>query len=141
MGDEEFSELVGNKVVEDVAIAFVIDCERRQGRTARDTRNRGSPADVQSDDRIIEVKAAGRSARGFHLWLEGRQVEEARTNPNFHVSVVDNIRQGDPSQFRLIDLHGDTLQSLLERAKEQHYYTVPFPVDVYDRLLPDGEET
>lgn len=134
-------ELVGNKTVEDAAIAYVIDYEARRGRTAYDTRHRGAPADVQSDDRLIEVKAAGRSARGYDLWLEARQVDEARRNPGFHVYVVDNVRQGDPNLFRIIDLHGDTLARLLERAKEQHYYTVPFPVAVYDGLLTHADKT
>jgi len=62
-------------------------------------------------------------------------VEELRVNPEFHVCLVDNVRQGDPSQFRLIDLHGETLVRLLQRAKEQHYYTVPLPVAVYDQLV------
>lgn len=139
--EKGFPDIVGNRAVEDAAIAFVVEYEHRHGRRAHDTRGRGAAADVESDDRIIEVKAAGRSARGFDLWLEVRQVEEARTNPTFHVYVVDNIRQGDPGQFRLIDLHGDPLQTLLERAKEQHYFAVPFPVAVYDRLLREGDET
>lgn len=134
MAEPQFGALTSNKDVEDAAIAFVIDHERRQGRTAYDTRHRGAPADVQSDDRLIEVKAAGRSARGQDLWLEVRQVEEARVNPHFHVYVVDNIRQGDPDKFRLIDLHGEALARLLERAKERRYYSVPFPVAVYDKL-------
>lgn len=130
--------LTSNKDVEDAAIAFVIDHERHHGRTAYDTRHRGAPADVQSDDRLIEIKATGRSARGQDLWLEVRQVEEARVNPNFHVYVVDNVRQGNPDKFRLIDLHGEVLARLLERAKEQRYYSVPFPVAVYDELAGDA---
>jgi hypothetical protein len=136
-----FSELVSNKTVEDAAIAFVIDYERQHGRLARDTRHRGAPADVESDDRLIEVKATGRSARGVDLPMEVRQVDEARTNSAFHVYVVDNIRQGDPRQFGLIDLFGETLARLLNRAKEQRYYTVPFPVAVYDELLSKREAT
>lgn len=124
--------LLGNRAIEDAAIAFVIDYERRFGRVAQDTRGRGAAADVESDDRIIEVKAAGGSARGADLWLETRQVEEARHNPNFHVYVVDNVRQADPEHFGLVDLHGEVLARLLQRAREQHYYTVPVPVKIYD---------
>jgi hypothetical protein len=47
---------------------------------------------------------------------------------------VENVRQGDPSQFRLIQLGGEELATLLERAVEHLYYTVPVPVAVYDRL-------
>ena len=50
---------------------------------------------------MIEVKAYGRSARGSDLWLETRQAEEARSNPDgFHVYVVDNVRQGNANLFR-----------------------------------------
>lgn len=131
------AEIVGNKAVEEAAISFVLDYERRRGRAARDTRHAGAAADVVSDGRIIEVKAASRSARGQDLWLEVRQVEQARANPEFHVYVVDNIRQGDPAKFQLMDLHGATLARLLARAKEQRYFTVPFPVSEYDRLVAD----
>jgi hypothetical protein len=81
---------------------------------------------------VIEVKAFGKRNRGFDLWLETRQVEEARSNPNFYVYVVENVRQGDSSLFTLRVLGGDYLQRLLQRAKEQHYFTVPWPVADYD---------
>lgn len=129
-----FPEITGNRRIEDAAIAYVIEHERRQGREARDTRGRGQAADLESDGRLIEVKAYGKSGRGEDLWLEVRQVEEARRNPAFHLYIVENIRQGDPARFMLRDLHGDVLAALLDRAKEQRYYTVPFPVAVYDAL-------
>ena len=65
------------------------------------------------------------------MWLEVRQVEEAKTNPDFYMYVVENVRQGDPDRFTLRVLGGDRLRRLLERAKEQRYYTVPWPVDDY----------
>src|SRR6266540_1459799 len=40
--------------------------------------------------------------------------------------------QGDPAQFTLKVLGGQRLARLLERAKEQRYYTVPWPVSDYD---------
>jgi hypothetical protein len=46
---------------------------------------------------VIEVKAFGLSARGNDLWLETRQVDEARTNGRFRLYVVDNVRKGDPA--------------------------------------------
>ncbi|SDZ19631.1 hypothetical protein SAMN05444365_1078 [Micromonospora pattaloongensis] len=81
---------------------------------------------------MIEVKAYGKSARGTDLWLEVRQVEEALQNPDFWIYVVENVRQGDPSQFTLKMLGGERLQKLLGRAKEQRYYTLPWPVADYD---------
>ena len=46
--------------------------------------------------------------------------------------VVENVGQGDLGQFTLPVLGGDRLRRLLERAKEQGYYTVPWPVADYD---------
>ena len=126
------SELRGNKAIEDAAIAWVMELERAAGRQPVDTRHRGAPADIESPPRLIEVKAFGALNRGFDLWLESRQVEEARKNADFYVYVVENVRQGDASRFRLKVLGGERLARLLERAKEQRYYTVPWPVADYD---------
>ena len=93
---------------------------------------RGRPADIESPPRLIEVKSFGASNRGCDLWFEVRQVEEARANPDFYVYVVENVRQGDPNQFTLRVLGGDRLWRLLERAREQRYYTVPWSVADYD---------
>lgn len=60
------------------------------------------------------------------------QVEEARRNPNFYLYVVENVRQGAPAKFTLRVLGGGELQHLLARAKEQRYYTVPWPTVSYD---------
>jgi hypothetical protein len=87
------SEIQGNKAIEDAAIAWVIELEQRAGRDLSDTRYRGAPADIASPPRLIEVKAFGTTNRGYDLWLEVRQVEEARRNPNFHVYVVENVHQ------------------------------------------------
>jgi hypothetical protein len=77
---------------------------------------------------MIEVKAFGTSNRGYELWLEARQVQEARTNPDFYVYVVENVRQGDSSMFTLRVLGGEHLARLVARAKEQQYFTIPWPV-------------
>lgn len=118
------AELVGNKAIEDAAVKWVLELERAAGRQPQDTRHKGAAADIESPPRVIEVKAFGMSSRGYDLWLETRQVDEARKNPNFYVYVVENIRQGDRRLFTLRVLGGTRLQQLLTRAKEQHYYTV-----------------
>jgi len=82
----------------------------------------------------------GGSARGQDVWLEVRQIEEARSNPDFWLYLVENIRQGDPAQFRLLRVGGQRLAGLLTRAMERRYFTMPFPVAVYAapvRDLPD----
>lgn len=131
-------QISGNRAVEDAAIAFVKEREQASGRKAIDTRGTGGAADLVSGERLIEVKAYGTSSRGQDLWLEVRQVEEARQNPNFWLYIVENIRQGDPQQFRLLEIGGEHLQSLLVRARERRYYEVPWPVGVYDRIVQES---
>ncbi|MDP3712176.1 MAG: DUF3883 domain-containing protein [Mycobacteriales bacterium] len=126
-----------NRQVEAAAIEFVIAREAEEGRVATDTRYQGEAGDVVSGDRVVEVKAFGGSARGADLWLETRQVEEGRSNPNFWLYLVENIRQGDPAHYRLLRIGGEQLQALLARAREKHYFEVPFPVAVYDATLRD----
>lgn len=128
-----------NRAVENAAIAFVVAYEATCGRLSHDTRGTGAAADVAGDMRTIEVKAYGGSARGQDLWLESRQVDESRTNPNFWLYIVDNVRQGDPTRFGLLTIGGSELATLMARAVERHYYTVPFPVATYDRLLGNQE--
>jgi Protein NO VEIN, C-terminal len=131
-------ELRGNKAIEDAAITWVMQLERDAGREPRDTRYRGAPADIESAPRMIEVKAFGKSNRGNDLWLETRQVDEAHENPDFYVYVVENVAQGDLAGFKLKVLGGERLARLLERAKEQRYYTVPWPVADYDSAPTDA---
>lgn len=128
------TEIVGNRAIETAAIQYVIAREQAAGRSARDARGTGAAGDVASPPRMIEVKAYGTSARGTDLWLEVRQVAEARQNADFWIYVVENVRQGDPARFTLKMLGGERLQKLLRRAKEQCYYTVPWPVADYDAL-------
>jgi hypothetical protein len=68
------TELVGNKAIETAAIGWVMELEQAAGREPRDTRYAGAPADIESPPRLIEVKAFGKSNRGFDLWFETRQV-------------------------------------------------------------------
>jgi hypothetical protein len=126
-------EIRGNSAVENAAIAWVMELERRAGRIPRDTRrDPGCPADLVSPPFVIEVKAFGATTRGNDLWLETNQVDEARRNPNFYVYVVENVSQGDPSQFTLKILGGQRLARLLERARERRHYELPWPVAEYD---------
>lgn len=124
--------LTGNRAIEEAAIAWAIELERAAGRAPFDTRQRGAAADIESPPRTIEVKAFGGTARGADLWLEVRQVEEARRNPHFFVYVVENVRQGDPAEFTLRVLGGERLARLVGRARERRHFDVPWPVADYD---------
>jgi hypothetical protein len=133
-GGSVMVEIRGNRAIENAAIKWVLERERAAGREPEDMRGKGAPADIESPPRMIEVKAYGKSARGQDLWLEVRQVEEARNNPNFWLYVLENIGQGNPVAFTVKELGGERLRKLVERAKEQRYYTVPWPVADYDSL-------
>jgi hypothetical protein len=132
--ENEIEPIVGNKRIEDAAIRFVIEQERRFGREARDTRYRGAAADLESGGRVIEVKAVGGKLRGYGLPLEPRQVDEGRANPDFYVYIVENVVQGDPAKFELRVLGGDQLRRLLANAREHRYYEVPVPVAEYAKI-------
>jgi len=133
-GGSVMVEIRGNRAIENAAIKWVLEREHAAGREPKDMRGKGAPADIESPPRMIEVKAYGKSSRGQDLWLEVRQVEEARNNPNFWLYVVENIGQGGPVAFTVKELGGERLRKLVARAKEQHYYTVPWPVADYDSL-------
>jgi len=97
---------------------------------------------VDATDTVLATESLSTTRAGYRAMLrwmrsygETRQVDEARTNGRFHRYVVDNVRQGNPAAFRLIDLHGDVLARLLERARPQSYVTLPFPVGVYDAAV------
>ena len=128
------TELVGNRAIEAAAIAWVIELEQAAGRQPIDRRyERAFPGDLESGRRIIEVKAVGGNQRntGF-LWLEVVQVKEARSNPDFYLYVVENVRQGDPRFFRLKVFGGQLLAQMAARAREKRYYEVPLPTRIYD---------
>ncbi len=134
MTESATTRQMSNRAIEDTAIVFVLDWEAAHGRPSHDTRGTGAAGDVANTERTIEVKAYGRSARGQDLWLEVRQVEEARRNPNFWLYVVENVRQNNPVEIRLLEIGGETLRALIDRAVERRYFTVPWPVAVYDTL-------
>lgn len=130
--------MVTNRQVEDAAIIHVLRLERNAGRDAVDARRRGSLVDIEGD-RLIEVKAYGGTARGSALWLEPNQVQAALAEPTrFHLIIVDNVNQGDPDRFRVLDLHGQALAELLARRREKHYFEVPLPTGTYDELVADS---
>src|SRR5882762_7540358 len=94
-------QIVGNVAVERAAVAFVIEQERLAGRTARDTRGRGV-GDVESDRRVIEVKAFSREWRSGVLYFTPPQLREGGQNQDYYVYIVENVGQGNPSKFGLL---------------------------------------
>ncbi len=135
-------DIRGNPAVEFAAIRFVIEHERREGRIARDARGSGlgGAGDVESEGRVIEVKAfSGWGLRsGGLLLFTPAQLTEGKRNPNYYVYIVENVAQGDPSKFALRVLHGEHLQRVLAEAKPQRYY-VPLRAADYARLIRPGD--
>lgn len=133
---------MSNTQVEERAIAFVLVHERAAGRKPKDLRTAsGSQVDVESFDPVtkrthqIEVKAFGGAGRGDFLWLENTQFSALKDNPDGHVYIVTHLRSENPSDVRLLDLAGDTLQERLKEMRPKSYVEVPMPVKVYDALL------
>ena len=127
------SVLTSNHAVETAAVEFVIGYELRRGRLAVDRRYRpGYPADIESDGRLIEVKASGTSFRSWFLPLEESQRAAALSNDAFFIYVVENVRQGDPARFTLRILDSAHLRRLLKKAKLRSYYEMPWPTADYD---------
>jgi len=128
-----FEPLVGNRAIEAAAIDHVLTLERAAGRMPVDRRfDAGFPGDINSPPRVIEVKAVGKNQRGWFVPLEPAQYRAATTDPNFYLYVVDNIRQGDPEQFRLKVFAGEQLGRLLSGAKRGEYWELPVPVAEFD---------
>lgn len=128
-----FEPLVGNRAIEDAAITYVLGLEREAGRTPVDRRHEAAfAADIWSPPRTIEIKAVGMNQRGWFVPLELRQFEAAMADSDFYLYVVDNIRQADPSAFRLKVFSGERLLRLLAKAKKREYYEMPIPVGEFD---------
>jgi hypothetical protein len=140
---DELEQILGNPAIEHAAIRFVIEQERRHGRSARDARGSGlgGAGDVVSDGRIIEVKAFakwGLKTTGLLLFTPG-QLREGARNVDYYVYIVENVKQGDPAKFELRILHGEDLRRLLAGAKPQRFY-VPVRGADYARLTRLGVE-
>jgi hypothetical protein len=78
------------------------------------------------------VKAVGKDQRGWFVPIETRQYNAAIRDPQFYLYVVDNIRQGDPTAFRMKVFAGEQLQRLLQNAKKREYFEMPIPVAEFD---------
>lgn len=134
----EFSEdelPLEDRSVEDRAVKFVIDQERLQGRKAIDTRRQRGHADIESEERIIEVKSFGK--RGLRttgrLVLSYPELRRGFDIPNYYVYVVENVEQPDQSKIELRVLHGDHLREIFGKAKPLLAW-VPVHVSDYGRL-------
>lgn len=125
--------------LEDAAIAWVMEYERRHGRQPVDRRGRGFPADVESSGRTIEVKSTATTFRGWYLSLQPVQLERARADPGFHVYVVEHVGTGrDPGGVTLRVLAGDHLRRLAAAAVARTSYEVGWPAADYDATPAEG---
>ena len=67
----------------------------------------------------------GGLARGQDLWLEPPPGRRGLPQPELWLYVVENVRQGDPEQFRLLQIGGQRRQAMLARAVERRYFGFP----------------
>ena len=116
MTEFAFIELTSNKAVEDAAIAFVLDYERQQGRSARDTRGQRQPADVSSDGRIIAVKAYGRSARSTDPWRTHLHTVAVTASTGCMGGTYSLVSMGTETVIQLIQFWGPLGPSVERRA-------------------------
>lgn len=100
----------------------MIEKEKPAQRQAVDVRHKRRPAAVESPPRTIEVESFGGSNRG--LLLRGgaeTQLDEARSNPDFFVDIIENVGQSDPRYFTLKVLDHNRLRPLLQKAKQRRH--------------------
>ena len=121
------------RAVEQAAVEWVMEYERRQGRAPIDRRYvRDFPGDIESPPRVIEIKSTATSFRGWFLPLEPIQFEHAQADPDFHLYVVENVGQGDPEEFTLRIVVGEQLRDMTKRSAERHYFEVSWPTRNHD---------
>ncbi|SCG69535.1 DUF3883 domain-containing protein [Micromonospora zamorensis] len=124
---------MGNSEIERIAIEYVMELERRNGRVPEDVHLTSAPYDVSSPPRQIEVKAFGASARSASVPLEDRQVQAARQEPeNFYLYVVDNVARAGEGLMRVRIIHGDVLTRMLDRTRPQITYWPTLRAQEYD---------
>lgn len=125
---------MANAEVERIAIELVMQLERDAGREPVDVHNRGTPYDISSPPRKIEVKAVSGSARGAPVPVEQRQFQAALDDPeNYYLYVVDNISRA-PLTPEVRVLHGDSLRTMLDGCKPHITYWPTFRTGLYDQM-------
>ncbi|HXT01795.1 MAG TPA: DUF3883 domain-containing protein [Elusimicrobiota bacterium] len=78
-----------NKEIETKAVEFVIEYERKQGRTARAIKQ-GQGYDVESIGRKIEVKGVGKKSAGWRL-MEMHHFRAIQKHMDYFVYLVEDI--------------------------------------------------
>ena len=140
---QSLAPLSGNKAIEDAAIAFVMKLEREAGRAPQDRRYEAAfAADISSPPRIVEVKAVGGSQRGWTLWLEVAQVNEARRLPtSTSTSWTTSARAIPPSSVSRFSADNDSRgfwseprNGATSRSRCQSPNTTPHPVETPSQM-------
>lgn len=125
--------ILRGRALENAAVTWVMEYERRQGREPVDRRGRGFPADIESSGRIIEIKSTATRFRGWYLSLQPIQLERAKSDGAFFLYVVENVGSGqDLGQITLRILAGDHLRRLAAAAVARTSYEVGWPTADYD---------
>ena len=84
-----------NKEIENRAVQAVIEFERTQNRQATDVRKQKLAYDIESADRIIEVKGVENTlAHSGWRYIQQTSVQLLLTKKNFYIYIVDNLANG-----------------------------------------------
>jgi len=106
------------KDVEQKAIDFVLEYERKAGRSAKNVSRTGCGYDVLSSDRKIEVKGDSAPKPGFENFNR-YNFQALQKEDNFWLYVVYNIKAGNP---KLVVLDKN---EVLRRAKFTYSWEIP----------------
>jgi len=82
--------------------------------------------------RTVEVKSFGGPTGASSSRWSRDNFDEARSNPDFFVYIVENVGRGDPGLSTLKVLDHNRLPPLLKKAKERRHYEIPWPIADYD---------
>lgn len=111
---------MGNKEVEQKAIEYVMDWEKKKGRNPQEVSKCGY--DIKSGERCIEVK--GRSGGYDFVLLNYKNIEAMRREDNFWLYIVYFDKDTDGNlTFKKLNIFNK--QEIEERAKKREQWEIP----------------
>lgn len=113
--------MVDKSSVEIMAVNFVIDYEKKQGRKAKDVSKDKKEIgyDVLSEDRKIEVKGLG--GRNSFFKLNNYNFQSFRKEPNFYLYLVFDVK----TKPRLLIYDRIELAEKIRQAKVYFDFEIP----------------
>lgn len=124
---------LSNKEIENRAVEVVLNYELRKNRNARDVRREGRSCDVESTERIIEVKGIAKTLSNSGNWrfIQQKSVQLMLKENNFYIYIVDNLENGVDSAGIYILNRTESLPYL--KIAPQVFYTLQIPATERER--------